>query len=162
MKLNFIISIILLVSAVIVNGANDEQHFDRLAYYNVLASESLDSVNAELGVISKSSFSNKDAFEGTLLMRKAGLVLNPVNKLSLFKSGRRKLESAINLENKNAELRFLRLMIQENLPVILGYRKHIEEDNKLIHSAYQSLPTLVQKVIAEYSKKSKVLKPGLS
>ena len=153
---------ILLVSGIIVNGAKDKQHFDRSAYYIVLASENLDSVNAELVVISKLSLSNKDAFEGTLLMRKAGLVLNPVNKLSLFKSGRRKLESAINLENKNAELRFLRLMIQENLPVILGYKKHIDEDNKLIHSAYQSLPPLVQKVIAEYSKKSKVLKPGLS
>ena len=153
---------LLVVSGVIAHSANSVQSFDRSGFYAALASESLDSVNAVLETLSKSSLSNKEAFEGTLLMKKAGLVPNMGSKWGLFKTGRNKLENAITKENNNAELRFLRLMIQENIPGILGYKKHLEEDNKLIHSSFKSLPPAVQKVVAEYSKKSKVLKPALS
>ena len=162
MKTNFVITMCLVVVGIVVNGANGKQNFDRTDFYAAMSSNNLDSVNNQLAVIEKSSFGNKEAFEGTLLMKKAGIVPNPANKLSLFKSGHKKLEEAITKENTNAELRFLRLMIQEHAPKILGYKKQIAEDNKMIHSGYKSLPPVVQKAIADYSKKSKVLKPALS
>jgi hypothetical protein len=70
------------------------------------------------------------------------------------------LENAIISDNKNAELRFLRIMIQEHAPKILDYRKQIDGDNELIHSGYKNLPPVVQKAVVDYCKKSKVLKPA--
>ncbi len=161
MKLNLVITIVLSLSAgITVNGAKEEQNFDRSGFYAALASESLDTINAELASIAKLSLSTKEAFEGTLLIRKAGLVFNPGSKLSLFKSGHKKLDNAIVKESSNAELRFLRLMIQENVPRILNYRKEIDEDSKVVRSSFKSLPAVVQKEIVNYSKTSKVLNPG--
>jgi hypothetical protein len=77
----------------------------------------------------------------------------------MFRSGLKKLEKSIAEESGNAELRFLRLMIQENAPGILNYRNEIEEDSKMVRSAYKKLPKVVQQAVSDYSKKSKVLKP---
>ncbi len=160
MKLKFVTTIFLVISGIIVNGASEKQTFDRAGFYAALASQSLDSVNAGLEAVSKSSISTKEAFEGSLLMKKAGLVQNVRSKYNLFKSGHKKLDDVIARDSKNAELRFLRLMIQENSPRILNYRDEIGEDNKIIQSAYKSLPPAVQKAVVDYSKKSKVLKPA--
>ena len=159
MKLNLVITISLALSG-IISGAKGKQHFDRSSFYAALASESVDTINAELKSIVKSSITAREAFEGTLLIKKAGLVFNPVSKLSLFKSGHNKLDNAITKESNNAELRFLRLMIQENVPRILNYRNQIDEDSKIVRSSFKSLPLVVQKVIVDYSKTSKVLNPA--
>lgn len=160
MKLKFVITVFLVVSGIIVHSANGKQNFDRPGFYAALASQSLDSVNAGLEAVSKSSISNKEAFEGSLLMKKAGLVPNVGSKYKLFKTGHLKLDDVIARDNKNAEIRFLRLMVQENAPWILNYRKQIDEDSKIIQSSFKSLPPVVQKVVVGYSKKSKVLKPA--
>jgi hypothetical protein len=150
----------LMVSATIVYSTNGKQNFDKSVFYAAMASENIDSINTQLDLVKKASFKNKEAFEGALLMKKAALVTNPGNKLNLFKSGHKKLENAIISDNKNAELRFLRIMIQEHAPKILDYRKQIDGDNELIHSGYKNLPPVVQKAVVDYCKKSKVLKPA--
>ena len=45
-----------------------------------------------------------------------------------FKDGKEKIEKAIELEPHNAELRYLRLLVQLNTPGFLGYQQNIEED----------------------------------
>lgn len=162
MKLYLLIIVFLGISGTIAYSANGKQHYEKSGFYATMASENLDSVNTQLAMVVKSPVANKDAFEGTLLMKKAALVPNPGNKLNLFKSGHKKLENAIAQDSNNAELRFLRLMIQEHAPKVLGYHKNIEEDNKLIHSAYKDLPPVVQRAVVDYSKKSKVLKPAFN
>lgn len=42
------------------------------------------------------------------------------------------LEEAINADQENMELRFLRFAAQTNAPAMLGYRGEIEEDKKVI------------------------------
>jgi hypothetical protein len=96
------------------------------------------------------------------MMRKAGLGGSPHQKLKLFREGHRELEAAIKREPGNVEFRFLRLLIQENAPAILKYRDNLQEDSKIIENSYQTLPAEVRKQIADYSKKSKVLKPQVS
>jgi len=59
-------------------------------------------------------------------MKKAGLVAGVGNKLKVFKTGLQELEASIKQDNTNAEYRFMRLMIQENAPGILGYKKEIK------------------------------------
>ena len=64
-------------------------------------------------------------FTGALLMKKAGFNAPPAIKLHLFKSGHKMLEAAIRNNPENAEFRFLRLIIQEHAPGILGYKNDI-------------------------------------
>ncbi len=45
-----------------------------------------------------------------------------------FKEGKEKIERAIEMEPHNAELRYLRMLIQLNTPGFLGYNDNIEED----------------------------------
>jgi hypothetical protein len=93
-------------------------------------------------------------------MRKAGLVKGASNKLSVFKSGHTQLEDAIKKDNSNAEYRFLRLIIQENAPGILGYKSDMKQDGDYIKKSYKDLPQPVKHAISNYSKQSKTLKPA--
>jgi len=135
------------------------QNFDREAYYNALASGKMDKVNAELELLSTSATPEKEAYEGTLLMRKAGLEKVPAVKLKYFKKGRIKLETAIQNDSDNAEYHFLRLIIQENAPSIVKYNSQIKTDTQIVKTAYKNLPHSVQQAIMDYSKKSKTLHP---
>jgi hypothetical protein len=114
-----------------------------------------------LNIIKGMSLVEKEAYEGALLMKKAGLVANAKEKLSLFKSGRSKLESAISKNTDNTEYRFLRVVIQEHAPRIVKYKNELEEDAKLIRNNFKNLSAFLQQVINDYSKKSTVLKTSL-
>ena len=67
---------------------------------------------------------------GTMMMAKH--VFNPFSKLSYFKKGKQMLEDAINTDDKNFELRFLRFIAQTNIPSFLGYDDDIEKDKEFI------------------------------
>ena len=153
--LSVLLALVSLISAAelrIVSG------FDRSAFYNALASDNIEEINNQLNAIKTSSLGEKEAFEGALLMKKAGLVTKAKDKLSLFKEGRKKLEASIRKDNENAEYCFLRLIIQEHAPKAVDYRNNIDHDSKLVKSNYKNLPSAVQQAIIDYSKKSKALK----
>jgi len=123
-----------------------------------MASDNLHEINAQLNIVTVISASEKEAYEGALLMKKAGLITKAKDKLSLFKSGRLKLEASLKKDNRNIEFYFLRLIIQEHAPKIVNYRTELENDSLLVRTNYKTLPQVVQQAIIEYSKKSKVLK----
>jgi len=132
-------------------------NFDKEIFYSVLSSNQLEKIENQLNILQKSSFPEKSAYEGVLLMRKAGLISKPIKRLNLFKQGAKQLEASINADLNNHEFRFLRLMIQENAPHILGYHSDIENDKLLIKKHFKSLNPIVQHYILNYSKSSKVL-----
>lgn len=133
--------------------------FDKMAFYNVFASNNLESIETQLKLIRSSGIPEKIAYEGALLMKKAGVVRNPKDKLSLFKEGHEKLEHAIAADNSNVEYHFLRLMIQEKAPGILNYNDQIPFDTQLLKNSYKKLPMPALHAIKEYSKTSKYVKP---
>jgi hypothetical protein len=135
--------------------------FDKEQYYKAFAGNDITAISSELKTIQSVNFAERPAFEGALLMKKAGVVGNPKDKLSLFKTGHDKLELEIKQTPSNTEYRLLRLMIQENAPAFLGYNDNLETDKKMIVSNFNTLPSIVQKVIRDYSTKSKYLKPEL-
>lgn len=147
-----------LLAATQANANIQKTGFDRSAFYNAMASDDIEVVNTQLTIIKASSGNDKDAFEGALLMKKAGLVAKTKDKISLFKSGRQKLEAFIKKDNDNTEYCFLRLIIQEHAPKAVDYKSNIAQDSKLIRSNYKNLPPVVQQAILDYSKKSKALK----
>ena len=136
---------------------------NRTAFYKALEENNKELVNAQLkeletappGII-------RDAFMGTILMKKAGFGAPPALRLKLFKQGRKMLETAIREKPDNAEFRFLRLIIQEHAPGVLGYHNDIQGDSEYIRKSYKSLPDEVQHAIANYNKKSKYLKLEVS
>lgn len=134
-----------------------QQEFDREAFYAVMASGNLETVNNELAVVRSSSAKEKDAYEGALLMKKAGLLKVPAEKLKVFKAGRIKFDPALAEDMENVEYHFLRLTIQEHAPRIVKYYKEIDTDKEYIHKGYRSLSPVVQRAIFDYSKTSKVL-----
>ena len=156
MKMFF--NLLLLFSIITVQGNSQKTGFDRLAFYNAMASDNLEEINTQLAIISTSSINEKEAYEGALLMKKAGLVTKAKEKLSLFKAGRLKLEASIKKNSNNTEFVFLRLIIQEHAPKMVKYNADIEKDSLQIRANYKSLPFVVQQAISDYSKKSKVLK----
>jgi len=142
--------------------AQSADRIDRPAFYTALRQNKKQLIDKQLELLNAAPAEIRQAFQGALMMRKAGLGGSPHQKLKLFREGHRELEAAIKREPGNVEFRFLRLLIQENAPAILKYRDNLQEDSKIIENSYQTLPAEVQKQIADYSKKSKVLKLQVS
>ncbi|MGC4038904.1 MAG: hypothetical protein QM764_23300 [Chitinophagaceae bacterium] len=153
-------SIILSILLVILCNSIDAQTFNRKDFYSAMASGDLKTIDAQIGLLKAVDIAEKIAFEGALLMKKAGKENGAGKKLNLFKQGHKKLEEAISNDGENGEYRFLRLMIQEHAPGMLGYKDDLKKDSAYIRQSYKKLPADVQHAIADYSKQSKVLKPG--
>ena len=159
MNLKSLISVLLLLSFVTTKGDIKSSAFDKSAFYAAIASENMETLNNQLAVVKAASFNEKEAYEGALLMKKAGLVTKAQEKINLFKAGRTKLDAAIKKDKENAEFCFLRLIIQEHAPKIVNYNDNIQTDIAVIRTGYKTLPPIVQQAINDYSKKSKNLKP---
>lgn len=159
MKLRIIFPLIVIGFCAIVQGKAIFQKLERSAFYAAIRSGKVEEINNELNVIGSSTGYQKDAFEGTLLMCKAGLVKIPAEKLKLFKEGRIKLEIVLSKDSTNAEYRFMRLIIQEHAPKIVKYNKQLAADKLYIQKMFKGLSPAVQQAITDYSKDSKVLRP---
>lgn len=140
-----------------VTSAIARQGFDKNAFFSAMASSQVSSMDAQLNAVKNISGSDREAFEGAMLMRKAGMLSVPAKKLAMFKQGHKKLEAAIAKNPGNAEYRFLRLIVQENAPRSLGYYKNISQDSRMVKDYYKSLSAATQNNVASYSKKSKAL-----
>ena len=158
MKCSIIFSLLFFFTCTITKAGNKGPVFDKADFYAAMSSDNIQEINNQLAILKGVGITEKDAYEGALLMKKAGLVSNTKEKLTLFKSGRSKLESSISKESDNIEYRFLRIIIQEHAPKIVKYKSQLEEDSKLIRSNFKNLSSFLQQVINDYSKKSAVLK----
>ena len=152
MKLLFVFILVFWIADDPAKAKMIVQKFEKAAFYDAMASGDLTAIGKELDVVK-----GKDGYEGALLMRKAGLVKKPKEKLDLFKAGRIKLETALLADNENIEFHFLRLAIEEHAPKIVKYRKDIEKDKELVIKNFKNLSPAVQHAILDYCKNSKVL-----
>ncbi|MEP6611260.1 MAG: hypothetical protein ABJA76_05230 [Mucilaginibacter sp.] len=134
-----------------------QQKFEKAEFYKVMDEGDLAAINNQIDVVQASSSPYKEGYEGALLMRKAGKVPVPAQKLKFFKAGRIKLETALLADNDNTEYHFLRLAIEEHAPKIVKYHFDIEKDKAIVLKNFKSLPQSVQKAIIDYCKNSKVL-----
>lgn len=151
-------SLILLFSFTAVQGKSQHNNFDRSVFYKVMKTGTAEEIDAQLIIVRESLIPEKEAYEGTLLMKRSALLAKAMDRLKMFKSGRSKLEFSISKDSANTEYRLLRLMIQEHAPRIVNYRGGLEEDSGLIKTNFNNLSPFLQKVIIDYSKNSKVLK----
>jgi len=135
-----------------------EDSFTKKEFYAVMAGKNEAAIDKQLQLLKSVSTSDKTAYEGALLMKKAGLVSGAKKKLDLFKQGHKKLESVLQKDSSNAEFRFLRLMIQEHAPGIVKYKGEIAADSMYIKNNFKKLQPVVQEAVQRYSKTSNILK----
>jgi hypothetical protein len=131
---------------------------NRSAYYKAMQEDNKGLINAQLEELKQAPSSERDAFMGAMTMKKAGLGGNPITRLNLFLEGHKLLEDAISQNPFNAEFRFLRVMIQENAPGFLGYNDDVNKDVQYINKLFKTLSNDLQLTIAQYAKRSKVLR----
>lgn len=92
-------------------------------------------------------------YKGGATMLMAKYAINPFNKFSYFTKGRNMLEKAIEADEKNVELRFLRYSIQTNVPSILGYKDHLTKDKIFLKNSVSSVKDReLKKIITLYLK----------
>ena len=132
--------------------------FRKTGFYQAMAGTNENAIDKQLELLHTAAGSDKNVYEGALLMRKAGLERGAKKKLNLFKEGRRKLEAGIKLDSSNVEFRLLRLMIQEHAPGILGYKNELQKDSLFIKNNFKKLPPIAKEAAIDYSKGSKILK----
>ncbi len=142
-------------------AGNLNQDFDLSEYYGILKSGTLDQINKEIKVLEASNIPEKEAYTGTLLMKKAGLLKQGKQKLDTFKSGAAKLESAIKTDSANTEFH---LVFATDDPgtctdQITKYHSQIKNDSELVTRHHNKLSPFLQDIILNYSKTSKSLKP---
>jgi hypothetical protein len=112
MKRNYLLLFLLFISlSLSAQKFNDEE------FFKAMASEDLKLVDQQLALVTKSSMKEKEAYEGALLMRKAGLIPRPKAKLSSFKAGHKKLEPAIEKDPKTLNTASFVLSFRKTLPV---------------------------------------------
>ena len=157
MKLHLSFLLFIVCQGFVGPANRQSKGFDKRVFYQVMASGKAGEINAQLSVLGESAIPEKEAYEGALLMKKAGLAARAKDKLKLFKSGYVKLETSIARDSSNIEYRFLRLAIQEHAPKIVNYNKDLKKDSQDIYLYYSRSAPVVQKAILEYSKNSKIL-----
>jgi hypothetical protein len=141
---------------------NLTSELNRNAFYRAMESNNKSLIDEQMSALNSAPVNLKNAFLGAMTMKSAGVAGNPFYKLWLFKKGYSLLEDAIKQDPNNIEFRFLRLMIQENAPGMLGYNANEEEDSEFIRKEFKSLPLDLQKNITDYNKTSKILKLQVS
>lgn len=131
--------------------------FERAEFYRVMKSGGLDEVNNEFATIKLAPEKERDGFEGALLIKKAGLMKKPKDRLGFFKQGRIKLETALLADPDNAEFHFLRLTIEEHAPKIVKYHSDIQKDKEVVIANFKNLSPALRHAILDYCENSKVL-----
>jgi hypothetical protein len=69
---------------------------------------------------------------------------NPFSKLSYVNSALIKLNKAVELNNGNIEIRYMRFSVEANMPAYLGYSKHVDEDKKVLIQGLSTTPITVE------------------
>lgn len=102
---------------------------------HVLEYHNITNKNNELAFIKKYKNSTKvniQAYVVSLEMKQAEYKVMPWQKLSVFNKGKQKLEQLISKNKNNAHLRYVRLVIQEQLPKVLNYNSEIKNDKQFL------------------------------
>jgi hypothetical protein len=79
------------------------------------------------------------------------------NRKALVKTGATSLESIIKSNPNNAELRLIRLSVQENIPKIVGYRGSLKDDKEFLLSNYSKQNAALKNYIKRFAMQSKTI-----
>jgi len=152
--MKFLLLIFFMVQSFIASSNTVEIEDVRLLFHKAQSSQKICTELIEL--LHPFNENNNVIFLGyrasaTMLMAKH--LYNPFSKLSYFRKGKLMLEKAIQFDQKNVELRFLRYTIQTNVPSFLNYYANKENDRLfLVQSLAKLNDQKLKNIISSYLK----------
>lgn len=115
----------------------------RLSYESAV--ENSEICKTQISKLKQSSDPVEIGYLGAYQAIQAKHVVNPLKKLSTFKTGKSNIEKAIVLDPNNLELRLLRLSIQKNTPGILDYKASITLDEQMLYDNWANINDITLK-----------------
>ncbi|MBW7676957.1 hypothetical protein [Chryseobacterium chendengshani] len=97
------------------------------------------------------------AYKAAAEILEAKVTTEKNKRKSFVKSGATHLESVIKNNPSNAELRVIRMSVQENIPKIVGYSKNLKEDKAFILSNYSKQNAALKTYIKKFAMQSKTM-----
>lgn len=94
------------------------------------------------------------AYKAVAITLKAKYAKGLFTKKDLFNKGVTLLDALLAKKPDNYEARLLRLNIQENAPIILGYNDNIDEDKQFLIKHYKSQPSDLKQFTLDFVKVS--------
>lgn len=134
------------------------QNFSDVREQYYAASKTKQNAEKFYNSLSKYDKENKTllAYKGAALALKSKFTSDKKSKKALFIEGITLLENMVKTDADNAEIRLIRLSIQENTPKFLKYKANIEEDKKIILSSFDKQSKELKEYITIYVNQSKV------
>lgn len=130
MRFKFLLLISILSLA--FTGTSDVSNYRKLYLESVEKPASAESL---LNSTQSSTDAIGKAYCGAAWALKAKHSSNPIKKLEHLKTGLAKLNDAVVSDAINVEIRFLRFSVEENIPSMVSFTSHIEDDKKMIIGA---------------------------
>lgn len=97
------------------------------------------------------------AYKAAANILEAKVTTEKNKRKSFVRSGATSLESIIKNNPNNAELRVIRMSVQENIPKIVGYNKNLKEDKTFILSNYSKQNASLKTYIRKFAMQSKTM-----
>ncbi|KFC24732.1 hypothetical protein [Chryseobacterium sp. FH1] len=97
------------------------------------------------------------AYKSASKILEAKVTTEKNKRKSFVKSGATTLESLIASNPNNAELRVIRMSVQENIPKIVGYHKNLKEDKTFLINNYSKQNADLKSYIKQFAGQSKTM-----
>jgi hypothetical protein len=122
---------VLLVFSIFLNSTTTPIENVRNQFPNI---ETLEQTDSFLEALEKETSAEAKGYRAAMLFMKSRFVKNPFSKLKYFKEGKQLLDDDIAQHPSNIEIRYIRFLMQKQIPAFLGYNDYISEDFGLITS----------------------------
>ena len=99
---------------------------------------SIEQANYFIELLEKNETIEAKSYTAVMFFMKSRYVKFPLTKYKYFKKGKKQLDGLINTNTNNVEIRYLRFLLQSEMPKFLGYHTNIEEDFVLILNGIES------------------------
>ena len=100
----------------------------------ILESELKNALDQFIEDVKETNCKEAQPYLASAIMQKAKYAFFPTTKFRYFNQGKELLENFIQAYPNNLEARYVRVLVQRNIPSILGYKDKIESDITFINS----------------------------
>ena len=142
---------ILLTLVLFLSIPSNEINEIRLAFKD--ASKNEENARAFYDLVKSGKYSDEalyTAYNGASEVILSKYIDGSMEKLKYFKQGAKKIDKAVDQDEMNIEVRFVRLVIQMNTPEFLNYNENIDEDKEYLLNHYSNCSNSIKKMISEY------------
>ena len=148
--------ILLFIQGFIASAQKSDRLILRNAFQECVSKEKTESLHKHISD-TKSTEVISIGYKGAVIAMRAKYSANPFKKYSYCKDGLNILTKAINQAPEDLELRYLRMIIESNIPSFLGMNCNLHEDkNMIIARIEQEKDLQLKRIIADFLLKSDI------